>query len=86
MTKAVHSDRRSDCVDYSVLRKIARRIVKETRYRLLEALAHYIAVAMFVSPLVEEATVMIRKPKKLKKSRDVGISLTITRAEIDRAR
>ena len=78
---AVRSDRREDCADYAKMHDIALALTKGGRFRLLETLAHAIAVKILKFDHVESVTVTIRKPHKLAGTKSVGISLTLSKEE-----
>ena len=77
MTRAVTSDDLRDCIDYVALHRIVLSRAHATRYRLLESLAHAIALAALDLPLTSAVTVDIRKPHKLSGCAAVGITLTL---------
>lgn len=50
-------------VDYSLAFEIARRVVEEESFRLIEAIAERIAAELFASFDIDELEVQVRKPK-----------------------
>jgi dihydroneopterin aldolase len=83
MSRAVTSDKRSDCVDYVAFREIVLRVTKGPKvYKLLEALAHEIAKQVLRLEHVLTAEVRIRKPRKLADVKEVGIVLQLSRSEV----
>ena len=57
------TDELADTVNYSELFDLARRIVEDRSFKLLEALATTIAEAVLAAHPVEEVEVRVRKPK-----------------------
>ena len=82
MAAAVRSDTRRDCVDYVDLHRIVLELAGKTQYRLLESLAHAIAVSSLELAWTRAVTVDIRKPHKLSGCASVGISLTLRDEEL----
>ncbi len=58
---AAHDDDLAETVDYSLVVEKVTEIVRQRRYRLLEALAGAIATAVLETPAVQAVTVTIRK-------------------------
>jgi dihydroneopterin aldolase len=50
-------------VDYSLAFEIARRVVEEESFRLIEAIAERIAAELFAACDIDELEVRVRKPK-----------------------
>lgn len=60
---AGESDDLSRTIDYSVAFEIARRVVEEESFRLIETIAETIARDLFAELAVDELEVRVRKPK-----------------------
>lgn len=63
LSRAATSDDLADTVDYAAAFTVARRIVEERSFHLLEALAGAIADAVLAAFVVESVEVRVRKPK-----------------------
>ena len=74
--KAAHSDCVEDTNSYSAIAKRIKKIVSETRYHLLEALAHHILRELFQTFDLKEITIRIEKPHRVANTRLVGIEMT----------
>lgn len=77
MTEAIATDAPETCVDYSDLQRIVLETAAETCFCLVERVAHEIARRVLELPHVLEATIAIRKPHKLPRCEEVGITLTL---------
>jgi len=66
LTRACESDTLHDTVNYSTIHKTIIRIVGETSYHLLERLAANILDEIFLDERVEQASLSIAKPQRLK--------------------
>ncbi len=77
--RAAQSDRFEDTVDYRSIKKEIVRMVEDSKYYLLEALAEAIARICLDHKGVEEVQVRVDKPAALRFARTVGV-------EINRAR
>ncbi len=74
---AARSDRLERAVDYERVTARIRRVVKDSRFHLLEALAEACARAILSEFPVARASVRIDKPGALRHA--AGVSVTITR-------
>jgi dihydroneopterin aldolase len=63
LRRAGESDDLSRTIDYSVAFEIARRVVEEESFRLIETIAETIARDLFAELAVDELEVRVRKPK-----------------------
>ena len=61
-SRAAHSDRLEDAVDYHAAYRLCERIVTERSFALLEALADECARELMRDARIERATVRVRKP------------------------
>ena len=76
LSAAGRSDRIEDTVDYRALKKRVLRLVEDSRYHLLEALAEAVAEACLSEPRVVRVRVRIDKPSALRFARTVGVEVT----------
>ncbi len=79
LSKACQSDRFADTVDYRSIKKRVVKMVEESRYHLVEALAEAVAEICLVDPKVVEAEVRVEKPSALRFARTVGIGIVRSR-------
>jgi dihydroneopterin aldolase len=63
LARPAETDDLADTVNYSTLFKLARRVVEERSFHLLEALAAAIADAVLAAHPVNDVEVRVRKPK-----------------------
>lgn len=63
LRRAGETDDLVQTIDYSVAFEIARRVVEEESFRLIEAIAQAIASELFAQLVVDELEVRVRKPK-----------------------
>ncbi len=79
LSKACKSDRFEDTVDYRDMKKRIVKMVEESRYFLVEALAEAIAEICLSDPKVVEARVRVEKPSALRFARTVGVEIVRSR-------
>jgi dihydroneopterin aldolase len=84
LAPAARSDDLAATVDYGTIVEIARRVVAERRFRLLEALAGAIAAEVLTMPGVDAVTVTVRKLRPPVEA-DVASTGVLVRRERDRA-
>ena len=80
--RAAQSDDVVDTVDY---KKVSKRIigfVETSEFKLVETLAHKMAMLIIEEFGVEWVRLSVNKPGAIRGSRDVGISLERTRADL----
>ena len=80
--RAAQSDDVADTVDY---KKVSKRIigfVETSEFKLVETLAHKMAMLIIEEFGVEWVRLSVNKPGAIRGSRDVGISLERTRADL----
>lgn len=70
------TDRFEDAIDYRALKKGIVRMVEESEYHLVEALAERIAEMCLEDPAVSQAQVTVEKPTALRFARSVGVEVT----------
>ena len=75
LRKPGRSDRFEDAVDYRALKKRVLRLVEESKYFLVEALAEAIANACLETPGVLKAQVRVDKPSALRFAKTVAVEI-----------
>jgi dihydroneopterin aldolase len=63
LSRPARTDALADTIDYTTLFEVARGIVEERSFHLLEALAGAIGDALLAAHLVDDVEVRVRKPK-----------------------
>jgi dihydroneopterin aldolase len=63
LSRPAATDDLADTIDYSTLFEVARRVVEDRSFHLIEALAGAIADAVLANPAVDDVEVRVRKPK-----------------------
>lgn len=76
LSKAGKSDRFEDTVDYRAIKKEILRMVENSNYHLVEALAEAIADLCLGYPGVLDVQVRVEKPTALRFARSVGVEIT----------
>lgn len=76
LKKAGGSDRFEDTVDYRAIKKEIVRMVENSTYHLVEALAEAIADLCLKFPGVLQVRVRVDKPAALRFARSVGVEIT----------
>ncbi len=76
LAPAGRSDRVEDTVDYRALKKKVLRLVEDSRYYLIEALAEAVAAACLAEPKVARVEVRVEKPGALRFARTVAVEIT----------
>ncbi len=79
LDKPCKSDRFEDTVDYRRIKKRIVKMVEESGYFLVEALAEAVAGICLSDPKVVEAKVRVEKPSALRFARAVGIEIVRSR-------
>jgi FolB domain-containing protein len=75
LSKAGHSDALADTVDYKALKKKILKLVEDSQFLLVEALAERIAALALEDPRVARAVVRVEKPGALRFARSVGVEI-----------
>ncbi len=75
LRRAGRTDALEDAVDYRALKKRIIRLVEESRFRLIEALAESIAAECLRDGRVERVKVAVEKPGALRFARTVGVEI-----------
>ncbi len=81
LSKACQSDQFEDTVDYRSIKKKIVKMVEESRYYLIEALAEEVAQICLSDPKVLEANVRVEKPSALRFARTVGVEISRSRKD-----
>ncbi len=79
LSRACKSDRFEETVDYRSIKKRIVKMVEESRYDLVEALAQAVADICLSDPKVMEAKVRVEKPSALRFARTVGVEIIRSR-------
>ena len=80
--RAAHSDDVADTLDY---KKVAKRIiafVEASEFKLVETLAHRAALLILEEFGIEWVRLSINKPGAIRHSKDVGVAVMRTRADL----
>jgi D-erythro-7,8-dihydroneopterin triphosphate epimerase len=75
LRKAGRTDAIADTVDYKALKKEILRIARNSRFRLIEALAESIADVCLACDRVVRVEVVVEKPGVLRFARSVGVRI-----------
>jgi FolB domain-containing protein len=76
LAPAARSDRVEDALDYRALKKKVLRLVEDSRFYLIEALAEAVAEACLAEPKVARVEVRVEKPSALRFARTVAVEIT----------
>jgi dihydroneopterin aldolase len=83
--RAAASDEVADTVDY---KKVAKRVlayIEASEFKLVETLAHRLALLLLEEFGIEWVRISLNKPGAIRNSRDVGVVLERTRADLTAA-
>ena len=83
--RAARRDEVQDTLDY---KKVAKRViafVESSEFKLVETLAHRLALVLLEEFSLEWLRLSINKPGAIRGSRDVGVSIRRTRADLPRS-
>jgi D-erythro-7,8-dihydroneopterin triphosphate epimerase len=75
LSRAGQTDALEDTIDYRALKKQILRVVENSRFRLIEALAESIARECLKQPKIERVGVVVEKPGALRFARTVGVEI-----------
>jgi 7,8-dihydroneopterin aldolase/epimerase/oxygenase len=81
-TRAAASDSVADTVDYKQIAKRVLSFVGESRFQLIETLAHRLALLLLKEFSLEWVRIDLSKPGAIRHSRDVGVSVLRRRADL----
>lgn len=82
--RAAETDEVEHTVDYKKVSKRIIAFVESSQFKLVETLAHRIAMLVLEEFGVEWVRLSVNKPGAIRGSRDVGVSLERTRADLAR--
>jgi 7,8-dihydroneopterin aldolase/epimerase/oxygenase len=83
--RASLSDEVSDTLDYKQVAKRVLAYVAASEFKLVETLAHRVALLILEEFAVEWVRVALNKPGAIRNSRDVGVVIERTRADLPAA-
>jgi 7,8-dihydroneopterin aldolase/epimerase/oxygenase len=83
-TRAAASDDVADTLDYKKVAKRALEFIGASEFRLVETLAHRLALVILAEFGVEWVRISLNKPGAIRNSRDVGVVIERTRADLPR--
>jgi 7,8-dihydroneopterin aldolase/epimerase/oxygenase len=83
--RAALTDEVADTLDYKALAKRVLAFVAASEFRLVETLAHRVALLILEEFAVEWVRVALNKPGAIRNSRDVGVLIERTRADLPAA-
>jgi 7,8-dihydroneopterin aldolase/epimerase/oxygenase len=83
-TRAAASDEVADTLDYKKVAKRALEFIGASEFRLVETLAHRLALVILAEFGVEWVRVSLNKPGAIRNSRDVGVTIERSRADLPR--
>jgi 7,8-dihydroneopterin aldolase/epimerase/oxygenase len=81
-TRAAHTDEVADTLDYKKLAKRVLSFVEASEFKLVETLAHRLAMLVLEEFAVGWVRVSLNKPGAIRGSRDVGVSIERCRADL----
>jgi len=81
--RAAKSDHIDDTLNYKSVAKRVLAFVETTEYQLIETLAEHVAQLILREFGIEWVKVTVSKPGAVRGSRDVGVTITRTRADLD---
>jgi dihydroneopterin aldolase len=81
-TRAAATDSVADTVDYKQIAKRVLAFVGESRFLLIETLAHRLALLLLEEFSLEWVKIDLSKPGAIRHSRDVGVSVMRRRADL----
>jgi 7,8-dihydroneopterin aldolase/epimerase/oxygenase len=81
-TRAAANDAVADTVDYKQIAKRVLAFVGESRFLLIETLAHRLALLLLKEFSLEWVKIDLSKPGAIRHSRDVGVSVMRRRADL----
>jgi len=79
---AARTDAVADTLDYTKVAKRALAFVEASEFKLVETLAHRLALVILDEFGVEWVRITVNKPGAIRSSRDVGVVIERTRAEL----
>jgi 7,8-dihydroneopterin aldolase/epimerase/oxygenase len=83
--RAALSDDVADTLDYKKVAKRVLSFVEESEFQLVETLAHRLALVILAEFALEWVRITLNKPGAIRHSRDVGVVIERTRADLEAA-
>jgi dihydroneopterin aldolase len=83
--RASLSDEVADTLDYKQVAKLVLAFVAASEFKLVETLAHRVALLILENFPVEWVRISLNKPGAIRNSRDVGVVIERTRADLPAA-
>jgi 7,8-dihydroneopterin aldolase/epimerase/oxygenase len=80
--RAAITDEVADTLDYKKVAKRVLAFVEASEFKLVETLAHRVALLILAEFAVEWVRVSLNKPGAIRSSRDVGVVIERTRADL----
>lgn len=80
--RAAVSDDVTDTVDYKKVSKRVLAFIEASEFKLVETLAHRLALLILEEFAIEWIRLSINKPGAIRNSRDVGVAIERTRADL----
>ncbi|HEX4389212.1 MAG TPA: dihydroneopterin aldolase [Steroidobacteraceae bacterium] len=80
--RAARSDDVADTLDYKKVAKRVLAFVEDSEFQLVETLAHRLALVILADFPVEWVRISLNKPGAIRGSRDVGVVVVRTRADL----
>jgi dihydroneopterin aldolase len=80
--RASRSDEVADTLDYKKVAKRALEFIAASEFKLVETLAHRLALLVLEEFGVEWVRIALNKPGAIRNSRDVGVVIERTRADL----
>jgi dihydroneopterin aldolase len=81
--RAAQSDDVADTLDYKKVAKRVLAFVEASEFQLVETLAHRLALLILADFTVDWVRISLNKPGAIRGSRDVGVVIERTRADLD---
>jgi 7,8-dihydroneopterin aldolase/epimerase/oxygenase len=82
--RAAASDEVADTLDYKKVAKRVLAFVEASEFRLVETLAHTLALVILEEFALEWVRITLNKPGAIRNSRDVGVVIERSRADLPR--
>jgi dihydroneopterin aldolase len=80
--RAARSDAVADTLDYKSVAKRVQAFVSASECHLVETLAHRLALVILEEFAIEWVRITLNKPGAIRNSRDVGVTIERTRADL----
>ena len=81
-TRAAVSDSVEDTVDYKQIAKRTLAFVEGSQFKLVESLAHRLAMLLLAEFGLEWVRISVNKPGAIRNSRDVGVTIQRRRSDL----